>query len=72
MISKDQEFPDGEMNNGLYGDFGPYSVHGPRIHEFLHEMNQEVLSKYDVMTVGKPQELPLRKHRNTQVMTEKN
>lgn len=35
MISKDQEFPDGEMNNGLYGDFGPYSVHGPRIHEFL-------------------------------------
>ena len=52
MISKDQEFPDGEMNNGLYGDFGPYSVHGPRIHEFLHEMNQEVLSKYDVMTVG--------------------
>ena len=52
MISKDQEFPDGEVNNGLYGDFGPYSVHGPRIHEFLHEMNQEVLSKYDVMTVG--------------------
>ena len=52
MISKDQAFPDGEMNNGLYGDFGPYSVHGPRIHEFLHEMNQEVLSKYDVMTVG--------------------
>ena len=52
MISKDQKFPDGEMNNGLYGDFGPYSVHGPRIHEFLHEMNQEVLSKYDVMTVG--------------------
>ena len=52
MISKDQRFPDGEMNNGLYGDFGPYCVHGPRIHEFLHEMNQEVLSKYDVMTVG--------------------
>ena len=52
MISKDQRFPDGEMNNGLYGDFGPYSVHGPRIHEFLQEMNHEVLSKYDIMTVG--------------------
>ncbi len=52
MISKDQTFPDGEMNNSLYGDFGPYSVHGPRVHEFLQEMNQEVLSKYDVMTVG--------------------
>ena len=37
MISKDQRFPDGEMNNGLYGDFGPYCVHGPRIHEFLHQ-----------------------------------
>lgn len=52
MISKDQRFPDGEMNNGLYGDFGPYCVHGPRAHEFLQEMNQKVLSKYDIMTVG--------------------
>ena len=52
MISKDQRFPNGEMNNGLYGDFGPYCVHGPRIHEFLQEMNREVLSKYDIMTVG--------------------
>jgi oligo-1,6-glucosidase len=52
MISKDQTFPDGEMNNSLYGDFGPYCVHGPRIHEFLQEMNREVLSKYDIMTVG--------------------
>ena len=52
MISKDQRFPDGEMNNGLYGDFGPYCVHGPRIHEFLQEMNQKVLSKYVIMTVG--------------------
>mgnify|MGYP001001212551 CR=1 FL=1 len=52
MISKDQRFPNGEMNNGLYGDFGPYCVHGPRIHEFLQEMNQKVLSKYDIMTVG--------------------
>lgn len=52
MISKDQTFPDGEMNNSLYGDFGPYCVHGSRIHEFLQEMNREVLSKYDIMTVG--------------------
>ena len=52
MISKDQSYPDGEMNGGLYGDFGPYCVHGPRIHEFLQEMNREVLSRYDVMTVG--------------------
>ena len=52
MISKDQAFPDGKMNNSLYGDFGPYCVHGPRIHEVLQEMNREVLSRYDIMTVG--------------------
>lgn len=52
MISKDQKFPDGETHGGELGDFGPYSIHGPRVHEFLKEMNKEVLSKYDVMTVG--------------------
>lgn len=25
---------------------------GPRLHEFLHEMNEKVLSHYDIMTVG--------------------
>jgi oligo-1,6-glucosidase len=52
MISKDQAFPDGEVSDGLYGDFSPYSVHGPRVHEYLKEMNRRVLSKYDLMTVG--------------------
>ncbi len=27
-------------------------ANGPRVHDYLQEMNQEVLSKYDVMTVG--------------------
>lgn len=27
-------------------------INGPHIHEYLREMNQEVLSKFDVMTVG--------------------
>lgn len=53
MISKDQRFPDGEVHEGsLFGDFGPYCIHGPRIHEFLQEMNREVLSKFDLLTVG--------------------
>lgn len=52
MISKDQAFPDGEVSDGLYGDFTPYSIHGPRVHEYLKEMNRRVLSKYDLMTVG--------------------
>ncbi|QQE78723.1 alpha-glucosidase [Alicyclobacillus sp. SO9] len=29
-----------------------YYVNGPRIHEFLREMNHEVLAHYDIMTVG--------------------
>lgn len=51
MISKTKEMPDGEAN-GLYGDFGPYCVHGPHVHQYLQEMNEKVLSKYDIMTVG--------------------
>lgn len=51
MISKTKEMPDGEVN-GLYGDFGPYCVHGPNVHKYLKEMNEKVLSKYDIMTVG--------------------
>ena len=27
-------------------------ANGPRIHEFLQELNKEVLSQYDIMTVG--------------------
>jgi len=27
-------------------------MNGPRVHEFLQEMNREVLSRYDIMTVG--------------------
>lgn len=51
MISKTPEMPDGEVN-GLYGDFGPFCVHGPNVHKYLQEMNEKVLSKYDIMTVG--------------------
>lgn len=52
MISKDPAYPDGEVKDGLYGDAGPYYLHGPRVHEYINEMNREVLSKYDIMTVG--------------------
>ena len=51
MISKTAQMPDGE-GNGLYGDFGPYCVHGPNVHKYLREMNEKVLSQYDIMTVG--------------------
>ncbi|AST94437.1 glucohydrolase [Sutcliffiella cohnii] len=31
---------------------GDYFMNGPRVHEYLQEMNREVLSKYDIITVG--------------------
>ncbi len=52
MISKDPAYPDGEVKNGLYGDMSPLVCNGPHVHEYLQEMNQRVLSKYDIMTVG--------------------
>ena len=51
LISKEQSFPDGPTYGGLYGSFESCS-NGPRVHEFLQEMNKKVLSKYDIMTVG--------------------
>lgn len=51
MISKPEGLPDGKIpEGGLYGDSG--CVNGPHVHEYLQEMNREVLSKYDLMTVG--------------------
>ncbi len=51
MISKTKEMPDGP-EAGFYGDYSPYCIHGPNIHKYLREMNEKVLSKYDIMTVG--------------------
>ncbi|MEH7108490.1 glycoside hydrolase family 13 protein [Bacillus sp. JJ1764] len=53
LISKEPGLPEGPQQDGqLYGDGTSYCMNGPRIHEFLQEMNQEVLAKYPVMTVG--------------------
>lgn len=52
MISKTPEMPDGRSDDGTLGDFGPYCIHGPHVHEYLQEMNEKVLSGYDIMTVG--------------------
>lgn len=53
MISKTPQMPDGERKPGsIYGSFAPFVVNGPRVHEYLQEMNREVLSRYDLLTVG--------------------
>ncbi|RSK47846.1 glycoside hydrolase family 13 protein [Bacillus canaveralius] len=53
FISKQPGLPDAPNREGKkYVGGGRFYMNGPRIHEFLHEMNNEVLSKYDIMTVG--------------------
>lgn len=53
MISKVPGLPDAPNRAGeRYVDGGQYYINGPRIHEFLQEMSEKVLSKYDIMTVG--------------------
>lgn len=53
FISKPEEMPDGEPKPGKkYASGSKYYRNGPRIHEYLQEMNEKVLSNYDVMTVG--------------------
>ena len=49
LISKFEGLPDGEMG-GLVGC--EQYMYGPKLHEYLHEMNREVFSKYDCYTVG--------------------
>lgn len=55
FISKDPALPDGPRADGmLFGDGGPHYICGPRIHEFLQEMHQEVFEgrDKDLLTVG--------------------
>jgi glycosidase len=54
LISKHQSFPDTEVTvpGHLYQPGDKYFANGPRLHEYLQEMNREVLSRYDCMTVG--------------------
>ena len=50
LISKDQRFKNGHNPLILVGK--KYFINGPRLHEYLHEINKDVLSNYDCMTVG--------------------
>lgn len=50
-ISKYMDFPDYDESLGKF-PIGKYHTNGPRVHEFINEMNREVFSKYPCMTVG--------------------
>jgi oligo-1,6-glucosidase len=53
MISKTPGLPDAPVvTNDRYQFGGQYFVNGPRLMEFLTEMKQKVLSRYDILTVG--------------------
>ncbi|HUE99262.1 MAG TPA: alpha-glucosidase [Anaerolineales bacterium] len=53
MLSKAPGLPDAPVvNNDRYQFGGHYFINGPRLMEFLTEMKQKVLARYDILTVG--------------------
>ncbi|TID27539.1 glycoside hydrolase [Venturia nashicola] len=54
LISKVPGFPDGAIvaSDHLYQPGFKHFANGPRLHEYLRELNEKVLSKYDTITVG--------------------
>nr|WVH01974.1 hydrolase [Naematelia aurantialba] len=53
FISKVPGFPDAPVRDDrTYQEFADMSINGPKVHEWLKEMNREVLSKYDCFAVG--------------------
>lgn len=50
FISKDTTYP--VIPAKYKGNFVDYYAHGPKVHDYIKEMNQKVMSHYDVMTVG--------------------
>jgi oligo-1,6-glucosidase len=50
FISKDTTWP--SLPKEYNGNWGLYYASGPNLHDYIQEMNREVLSKYDVATVA--------------------
>lgn len=50
FISKDTTWP--ALPAEYNGNWGLYYASGPRLHDYIQEMNREVLSKYDLATVA--------------------
>ncbi|MDM5463930.1 glycoside hydrolase family 13 protein [Bacillus cereus] len=52
FISKEDGLPAVETDEEGYVSGHKHFMNGPNIHKYLHEMNEYVLSQYDIMTVG--------------------
>ena len=50
FISKDTNYP--EIEAQAPSEFIAYYANGPKVHEYLNELNEKVISKYDAFTVG--------------------
>lgn len=66
LISKHPDYPDAPNSMPYTKSYYVGASNGPRVHEFLQEMNREVLSKYDSLTVG---ETPNTNSRQAQLYT---
>lgn len=65
-ISKDQNFPNNPNPHHLEYVVGNQN-NGPRMHEFIHEMNQEVFKPFSMMSVG---EAPDSKSKDARLLVE--
>jgi len=65
-ISKNQNFPDNDNPHNLKYVVGNQD-NGPRMHEFIHEMNQEVLKPFEMMSVG---EAPASKSKDARLLVD--
>ncbi|WP_157404919.1 glycoside hydrolase family 13 protein [Bacillus mycoides] len=52
FISKEDGLPSVETDEEGYVSGHKHFMNGPNIHKYLHEMNEDILSQYDIMTVG--------------------
>ena len=57
FISKPEFFEDYPADYD--GNYSRVYASGPNLHEYIQEMNREVMSKYDMMTVGEAAGVPL-------------
>lgn len=65
-ISKNQDFPDNPNPHQLRYVVGNQD-NGPRMHEFIHEMNQQVLTPFSMMSVG---EAPSSKSKDARMLVD--
>lgn len=73
LISKPEVYKDGPVaQDQKYSFCGAITANGAHVHEYLQEMNREVLSRYELLTVGETSCVTLEEAKNMQEVTEKN